>query len=361
MADSLYVHIPFCRQVCGYCDFAKARYSETLAERYLDELEKELLSLPETAFKTVYIGGGTPSALSEKQLERLLQMLSRFPISEEYTMEVNPESLSEGKALLMKKHGINRVSIGIQSFNERLLQEMERQHDARDITNTFRYLDQAGITNRSIDLIYGFHSQSVEDVLKDLETAVSMDITHVSIYDLEVHESTSLGRKGYTKADEETDFLMYQTIIDYLNSHGFQQYEISNFAKAGYRSRHNLTYWQYRDYQGAGLAACGKTGNIRYENTHNFAEYLKGSWRGEQITLSHDDLIFEAVMMGLRVIEGIDIADFNRRFACDLVSKYRQAIAENTERGLLTLTEDRRKVTGQGIYVLNDILIDFMN
>ena len=361
MIKGLYVHIPFCAHTCGYCDFAKAKYNSGLANRYLNELEKEICAIGQKEFETVYVGGGTPTSLSSEQLDRLLSFLSGFGGKKEFTVEINPETFDLEKAMIMKKHGVNRVSIGIQSFNERLLNEMDRSHNNEDTFNTLKYLDEAGIKNRSIDLMYGFNSQSLEDLESDLEKAVNLDVTHISIYELEVHEKTMFGINNYQLADEETRYLMYRKIIEYLNAHSYKQYEVSNFALPYSQSQHNLIYWHYEDYYGAGLAACGKIGNERYENTHNFMDYLNGNYRLEVNKLSLEEVRFEAIMMGLRLVEGINIERYNEKHGCQLLKHYDKAIEKNVNKGLLRIDNGCLKTTSMGMMVLNDILVDFMN
>ncbi len=361
MVKGLYVHIPFCNNVCGYCDFAKSKYNKFLVDKYLLALNKELDTIKQDEFYSVYIGGGTPTSLDESQLETLLKMISRFEVKEEYTIEINPETFTLRKAELIKQYGVNRVSIGIQSFNEKLLEHMNRSHRDKDVKNTFEYLDAVGIKNRSIDLMYGFNIQTMEDLLSDLKTAVESDITHISIYDLEVHDTTLFGINHYEKLDDETDGLMYQTICEYLNDHSFIQYETSNFAFGKYQSKHNKLYWHYEDFYGVGLSASGKIKDYRYENTHNFVEYLNGNYVGEKTYLSDDDKRFEAVMMGLRLIEGICIDDFNNRFKCDLLAYYAKPIEKYSLKKLLEISDGYLKTTIEGKYYLNDILVDFMD
>ncbi|MCR5067199.1 MAG: radical SAM family heme chaperone HemW [Erysipelotrichaceae bacterium] len=361
MIKGLYVHIPFCRNICGYCDFAKCRYEKTLADRYLLHLNKEISEITQSGFDTIYIGGGTPTALSYEQLEELLQMLSRFRVEKEYTIEINPETFDLQKAELIKKYGVNRVSVGIQSFNEQLLAHMGRTHHNIDVHNTFRALDKVGITNRSIDLMYGFHNQTLGELLDDLNKAVRMNITHISIYALEVYPQTPFGMAGYQRVDDETDFLMYQTIIDFLNSHSFRQYETSNFALTTYQSEHNMLYWRYEDYLGVGLGASGKIRNLRYDNTRNFMDYIHDNYRKTEYKLTMKDQRFEAVMMNLRLLKGINIKEYDYRFETGLLALYHDAIEKNVNKGLLEIVDGYLRVTDKGLFVLNDILVDFMD
>lgn len=357
----LYIHIPFCRHICYYCDFDRCIYDISLAQRYLKHLEKEIDLIQQDEFQTIYIGGGTPTSLDYNYLEYLLEMLSRFKNVEEYTIEINPETFDNEKANLLKKYGINRVSIGVQTFNENLLEMIGRKHKNIDVINTLQYLDTVGIKNRSIDLMFGFKEQSLIDVINDLKKAVMLDIQHVSIYDLEVYPRSKFGMQKYQKADDETTYIMYQTIIDFLNRHSYKQYEISNFAIHGYQSKHNKIYWNYYDYMAVGLSACGKIGHIRYENTSNFIQYFKDNYRQKEEKLSNKELEFEAVMMNLRMNKGIDIIEFDKRFQCNILSDYHQAIEKNINLGLLEIKNNHLKTTDNGIFVLNDILIDFID
>ena len=360
MADSLYVHIPFCRHICHYCDFAKRIYNEELADQYLNQLEKEISRIRQECFDTVYIGGGTPSALNCRQLEKLFGILSVFAVGKEFTFEINPETMTPEKAMLLKKYGVNRVSIGIQTFNEEILKEIGRTHVLQDVENTFRYLKEAGIDNISIDLMYGFEHQTVEQLQQDIEKAVRLDIKHISIYELEVHEGTVLGHRGYKNCSDDDLYLMYSTIRKQLPLYGFQQYEISNFALEGYQSVHNKTYWHYNDYIGVGLGAAGKEYHIRYENTHSLKQYLAGDWRQEEIKLSLEDERFESVMMGLRLLEGIEIKEYNKTLSCNILDHYREPIEKNLSSGRLIIDGGYLKLSDTGIYLMNDVLVDFM-
>ena len=360
MADSLYVHIPFCSHICYYCDFAKRVYSEELADQYLDQLEKEISRIRQDRFDTVYIGGGTPSALNCRQLEKLFGILSVFAVDREFTFEINPETLTLRKAKILRKGGVNRVSIGIQTFDEEILNSIGRTHTLPDVENTFRYLNEAGIDNISIDLMYGFENQTVRQLQHDIEEAVKLNIKHISIYELEVHENTVLGRRGYHNCSDDNLYLMYKTIRETLPSHGFIQYEISNFAKEGYQSVHNKTYWHYDDYIGVGLSAAGKEDHVRYENTHSLKRYLAGSYRQEELKLSAEDERFETVMMGLRLLEGLNIKEYNVKLGCNILDHYREPIEKNISNGRLLIDSGYLRLSDTGIYVMNDVLVDFM-
>ncbi len=354
MSRALYVHIPFCASICAYCDFCRVKYHNGLADRYLDALENELGRITDPHFHTVYIGGGTPSALSLKQLESLFRMLAPYlHDATEITIEVNPETLDEEKAALFERAGINRVSLGVQSFQQRLLDICERRHTKADVLNALTLLRKAGIHNISLDFIYGLPTQKKEEFLDDMAQAVECGVPHLSFYMLTIEEHSAFGRRGIKPQEEEESDEMYFEAIEYLKENGFHQYEISNFALKGYESEHNKIYWRYEDYEGVGLGASGKVGSIRYTNTGNFADYFEGKWRAEEVTLKQKDLYFETVMMGLRLKDGVVLDP-------DITSYYREVIGSLKEKGLLTETDGKLACSEQGYYILNDILFEFL-
>ena len=360
MIKGLYIHIPFCKHVCFYCNFPKALYNEALADRYLNRLEKELSTIEQDHFDGIYIGGGTPTALSEKQLDRLLSFIDKYSF-QEFTVEINPETFNREKAKLFKKHRVNRASIGIQSFNENLLIVMGRKHTNADVYNTISLLRENGIDNISVDLIYGFLNQTVAMIKEDIDKAVGLGVKHVSIYELELHEDTLFHKQGYYGADDESNYEFYDFAIRYLNSLGYKQYETSNFALEGFQSIHNKVYWHFEDYYGAGLGASGKIGRRYWRNTTNFVKYLSEEDVQEITELSEEEERFEAIMMGLRLLEGIDLKDFAERFGVDIEKHYQKAVEKNIQEGLLCIEKGFLKPTGKGVFVLNDILLDFMD
>ncbi|MBR0384994.1 MAG: radical SAM family heme chaperone HemW [Erysipelotrichaceae bacterium] len=356
----LYVHIPFCHSICYYCDFCHRLYDEEIADRYLEMLSREMDVLADKPFTTAYVGGGTPSCLNEEQLERLLKKLSHFLPLQELTVEINPESFSREKARLFSMYGVNRISMGLQSFDAGRLLEMNRHHRPEDIDRCLEYLDDAGITNRSVDLIYGFRNQKPEDVIEEIRKAAALPVTHISIYELEVHDRTVFGQQNYPQPDDEVTAAMYEQIICYLTECGFEHYEVSNFARPGCQSVHNLIYWHYDDYYGIGMSASGKVGSRRYTNTSSMKEYLQGNIVADEVILDEKDLEFETIMMGLRLREGIERKTFRGRFGVEIAERYEEAIEKNIRAGLLELTDTHLRVTERGLFYLHDVLIDFM-
>ncbi len=356
--EHLYIHVPFCRTICGYCDFCHKIYRKDLCEKWLEALEKETGRKCEGSYKTIYLGGGTPSVLSCEELERLLSLIDPYTEDcEEYTIEVNPESLDEEKIDVFLKHHINRVSMGIQSSDDHLLKVMNRHHTYAQAKEKVELLQRKGLTNISVDLMYSLPFQTMEILNKTLEDILKLRVPHISIYSLTLEENTLFAKKGYEPLDNDIEADMYERIVQRLTQAGYSHYEISNFAKEGYESKHNLSYWRYEDFLGLSLAAASKFDHVRYENTHSFEEYFKGEDSYEEIVeLSKEEEMFENVMMSLRTKEGLDIEEFNRRYDTDLLKVYEKAIAQQREN--LKFVKGRMSVSRPGI--LNRILLDFL-
>jgi oxygen-independent coproporphyrinogen-3 oxidase len=262
---------------------------------------------------------------------------------------------------MLKKHGINRISMGVQSFQPHLLKMMDRKHCVEDIMQCLTWFKEVGITNCSIDLMYALPKQTMSDWQKDLEFACSLDVSHISLYSLTIEPNSKFGRWGVEPIDGDLEFEMYEYAIDYLSNHGFEHYEVSNFARDGLCSKHNIAYWKYDDFYGIGLGSSGKLGNYRYTQSMNFVKYFEGSGEMELVDLSMSDKRFEAVMMGLRMLEGICVADYNLRFECDLLALYKDAISMNLRRGWLEIVDGYLRVTRDGLYLLHEVLVDFMD
>lgn len=361
MIQSAYVHVPFCNHICAYCDFFRSGYNALLADQWLNVICDEIKAKKLPKLSTLYIGGGTPTALSETQLERLLQALDHARSEScEYTMEANLSSLSDTKLAIMKKHGINRISLGVQSFQDHLLAAIGRTHRQADIEPCLKRIHSYDIHNISIDLIYGLPDQTLRQWQEDLSYAISLPITHISIYSLTIEPNSQFGRAGIQPADENLDAQMYEYACQYLNAHGFIQYEISSFAKGDARSRHNLAYWNYDDFYGIGCGASGKEAHIRYDNTRRFDLYFTQGADPDQIVLSKRDEMFEMIMMSLRKKEGMSRALFQARFHRDVCDVYPEAIETNRAKGYLQCSETHLFATETGYPLLHEILIEFL-
>lgn len=360
MTKSAYVHVPFCRSICAYCDFARTTYQTTLIGPWLTQLKKEAMEKINGSLQTLYIGGGTPNALSYQELDALLSIFDPFyRTTMEYTMEVNPELLDAEIASICAYHGVNRISMGVQSFDDQLLKMMNRHHRSDQVLEKLKILIAAGIQNLSIDLIYGLPGQTLAMWKKDLMHAVSLPIQHISLYSLTIEENSVFGKRGIQKADDEIEYLMYAEAIKYLEKHGFKQYEIANFSKNGACSRHNLTYWQYEDFYGIGCGASGKTALGRYDNTRSLNCYLKDGPCPEWTKLNDEEQMFEMVMMGLRLNRGISLDAFEQRYHIPLTKQFEDAIQKHLGNDLI-IEEGYLHTTEKGKFLLHEILIDFL-
>jgi oxygen-independent coproporphyrinogen-3 oxidase len=360
MIDSLYIHVPFCRDICAYCDFTRVKYHPLLVEKYLLTLKQEIDVIPKHNMKTLYLGGGTPSALELNELEDLLTLLDGWhEPSTEFTIEANPESMTMDKAKLFADSGINRVSMGVQTFNLEELALLNRNHSTQDITDAIAYLRDEGISNISIDLIYGLPGQTIVTWEETLNHALLLDITHISLYSLTIEENSQFGRQGMQAADPELEEEMYFKAVEVLGNAGFKRYEISSFTR-NRPSRHNLAYWYYDDFYGLGPGATQMIDHKRTLKTSNLGDYAKGRIIKEETSLSFYDERFEFVMMGLRLSEGIDLDRFERRFHIKAQECFGDAIATNIKKRRLELSSDRLRCTDEGLALLNDVLLSFL-
>ena len=352
----LYIHVPFCKTICSYCDFCHRVYDNDLVNKWLSVLEKEIKEKCKDNYETIYIGGGTPTSLSYEQLTKLLELIRPYTKDViEYTIEVNPESLDLNKINIFKQYGINRISMGVQSSNDELLKLLNRKHTFEDVEEKIKLLKDNGLKNISIDLMYSLPYQTIEILNKTIDDFISLDIPHVSLYSLTVEENSIFGKKGYKPLDEDTEADMYELIVDRMNEAGYIQYEVSNFAKCGYESKHNIGYWQYEDFLGLSLDASSKVGNIRWTNTRNFNEYFDNyNTLSEDLTLTNEDMMFENIMMSLRMKKGLNIDEFNKKYNCDLLNKYKKGISNSN----IYIDNGYLKVKNLGI--LNNTLLDFM-
>ena len=313
--SSLYIHIPFCTHLCDYCDFTKMFYLRKYVNPYLNLLIEQINDLGNKKFKTVYIGGGTPSTLSSKKLEKLLiAIYPHLAKKYEFTMEVNVESLSLDKLALMKQYGINRVSIGVQSFNNEILKFINRHHNKRQVKYWINKFHQIGIDNINIDLIYGLPNQTLEQFELDINEALNLNISHISSYSLTINKNTVFYNKGIKEVSDDLSREFYDLLYQKLLKAGFERYEVSNFAKNKKYSKHNLTYWNDDEYIGIGLGAHGYVDNVRYENTSNMNQYLKRKYVYQKDKLIKTEQIEDYLMLNLRKKWGFNKNDFVKRF-----------------------------------------------
>ena len=360
MSRSMYIHVPFCDSICAYCDFERCKRIEVLSKKWLRQIVKDIENRKEEKIETLYIGGGTPSCLSYDELDSLLSACDVFePI--EYTIEANIENLTRDKIKCMVSHGINRISLGVQSLNDDLIKIIHRHHTSEMIFNKIDEIFELGIKNISVDMIYGLPTQTLEVWLSDLhKLAINHKISHISIYSLTIEKNSQFGRNGVEKVSEELDEEMYFKSIELLESLGFKQYEISNFCRENCESKHNMTYWTYEDFIGLGCGAYGKENHIYYHYPFRINEYIDQTLIREETNLEKEDEMFEMIMMGLRMKKGISIKEFYSRFHDDLIDIYSEPIKKHQAFNNLILDEFNLKCSEQGFGLLNNILIDFM-
>lgn len=357
---SVYIHIPFCKNICSYCDFCKVYYNSNLVDKYLNTLEKEIkLNYKGEVIETIYIGGGTPSALSEEQLTKLLNILKIFNTSNlEYTIECNIDDITESKIKIFKEFGINRISVGVQTFNDKYIKFLNRKHNKHEVFEKMRMLKKY-INNINIDLIYAIPGQTLEELKEDIDCVLSLDISHISTYSLIIEEHTKLYIDDVQNIDESLDYEMYKLICSKLKDHGYNHYEISNFSKEGYESRHNLVYWNNKNYYGFGLGASGYIGNMRYENTRSINNYFKEIYVLNKHELNIDETIENEFMLGLRKIKGINKDLFYEKYGIDIydIKNVKEMIQEKK------LIDDKENIyiNSDYLYVSNDILVKFID
>ena len=368
---SAYVHIPFCTQICFYCDFSKVFIKNQPVDDYLNHLMKEIEAYHIGPLRTLYIGGGTPTALSTVQLERLLKGLEeKLDLSqlEEYTIEANPGDLTAEKIEVLKASKVNRVSLGVQTFDDLMLKKIGRSHTAKDIYDNINRLKEAGLTNISIDLIYALPGQTLEDVKDNVAKALALDIPHLSLYSLILENHTVFmnrmrrGRLHLPKEDTEAE--MFEYIIEQLEAHGFEHYEISNFSKPGYYSRHNLMYWDNAEYYGLGAGASGYVDGVRYRNHGPIQHYLRavkeGLPRVQEEVLSLKEQMEEEMFLGLRKKWGVSSRRFEEKFHRSYEGLYGQVTDKLVAEGLLQVEEDRVRMTKKGLFLGDTVAEHFI-
>ena len=368
---SAYVHIPFCTQICYYCDFSKVFIKNQPVDSYLEHLIEEYDSYDIKNLRTLYIGGGTPTALSAPQLAFLLEKLTeKLDLSylEELTIEANPGDLDQEKIAVLKDSPVNRVSLGVQTFNDRMLKQIGRSHSEKDIYENIANLKKAGFDNISIDLIYALPKQTMEDVKTNVSKAIALDIPHMSLYSLILENHTVFmnrmrrGKLPLPKEDLEAE--MFDYIIAELEKAGFEHYEISNFSKPGFESRHNLMYWDNAEYYGIGAGASGYVDGVRYKNHGPIRHYLQaveaGNARVQEEMLTLKEKMEEEMFLGLRKKSGVSKKRFEEKFGISFEDQYGAVVSELTEQGLLVPDRDIVRMTKQGLFLGDTVAEKFI-
>lgn len=356
--ESVYIHIPFCKSICSYCDFCKMYYNGAFVTQYLNSLLLEIQDKYDgEEIKTLYVGGGTPSALSLKDLKYLFEIIGRFKFSSEieFTFECNLNDITEELLSFLKDNGVNRLSIGIESFNEEKLKFMERSHTYDEAEAAMKLARDYGYSNINVDLIYGIPGESLKDLKKDLELILKLEPDHISTYSLIVEDNTKIGNAGVIPIPEELDASMYEYICTKLGSRKYHHYEVSNFALPGKESKHNLTYWNNEEYYGFGLGASGYIHGVRYENTRSLTKYVKGEYLKSEELLSKEDKMYNELMLGFRKMEGISLKEFFRKYEVNMQEVFN--LKEVLKEKELIVEDEYIFVNPEYIYVMNEILI----
>lgn len=368
---SAYVHIPFCTQICYYCDFSKVFIKNQPVDAYLQALIREFRSYDITELRTLYIGGGTPTSISAVQLDYLLTELSRdlnLNTLEEFTIEANPGDLTVDKIEVLQKSAVNRVSLGVQTFNDKHLKRIGRSHNEAQIYSTIDALKTAGFQNISIDLIYALPGQTMDDVRSNVAKALSLNIPHLSLYSLILEHHTvfmnKMRRGKLHLPTEDLEAEMFEYIISEMERNGFEHYEISNFTKPGFVSRHNLMYWDNVEYYGVGAGASGYLDGIRYRNRGPIQHYLKGVSEGNarlsEEVLSKNEMMEEELFLGLRKKEGVSIGKFEQKFGTSFEKRYGQIVQELQSDGLLKENNGFIQMTKKGLFLGDTVAEKFI-
>ena len=383
----LYIHIPFCAKKCDYCDFKSFENKDNLIDEYIKWLNYEIKSIGEgnkndfnsnldslINLKTIYIGGGTPSFINSNYIKILLETIkNNFQMAEnaEITIEVNPGTVTREKLKDYKNVGINRLSVGSQSTNNRILKEIGRIHTYNDITNTYNLARSMGFNNINLDLMIGLPKQTIDDVISSINDILEMNPEHISVYSLILEEGTKFYEKWEKNAlilpDDEEERNMYWTVKKMLEQAGYIHYEISNFAKPGFESKHNLDCWNQKEYIGVGVAAHSYTNNIRYSNIDNIEQYIQNYKNGSEL----DNLVFhekqdmqnkmkEYMILGLRKIEGIQIQEFKRKFGNNPIMLFKKELDKLVKEDLIEIDGDIIKLTFKGLDLANLVWEEFI-
>lgn len=378
MASAVYVHIPFCTSKCYYCDFNSNAVKGQPVDDYLTALAKEMSLIttknPPNKIKSIFIGGGTPTVLTHQQIELLFSSIHRnFPNWEkdiEYTVEANPGTLNENKLKVMQQYGVNRISMGVQAFQDELLTYIGRLHNKRDVYQSIEAARNQGFYNISIDLMLGLPTQTLAMLQESLTKALQLELPHISVYSLKVEENTpfyQLYEKDTLPLPDEFDELaMYLHTIEGMTKHGLNQYEISNFAKPSFTSKHNINYWKNGEYYGLGAGAHGYLSGKRQENIKGFNSYIEILIKKHKLPIideyevSLKEKMENTMILGLRMLEGVKYADFEETYQQDLRSLYKTQLTKLIKSGLLIPDCKGIKLSEKGLIFGNEVFSQFI-
>lgn len=378
----IYVHVPFCKQKCKYCDFISFQNCENYFDDYFECLKKEITEKAneinsenkKILIDTIYFGGGTPSIVCEKYIEEVLNKIYEYyNVSEnaEITVEVNPGTVDKLKLERYFEIGINRLSIGLQSTDDKLLKMLGRIHTYKEFENTYDLARKIGFKNINVDLMIGLPNQSLENVHDSLEKIVQKNPEHISVYSLIIEENTKmfdLIEKGELELpDEDVERKMYWSVKKFLEENGYIHYEISNFSKSGFESKHNANCWNQHEYLGFGIAAHSYFNNIRYSNIDNLRQYIE-NWKNEQSVYNivfHEhqnkyDMMKEFMMLGLRKIDGVKISEFKEKFVDNPIFVFRNQLNKLVKEGLIEVLENNIRLSDKGLDLANEVWMEFV-
>jgi oxygen-independent coproporphyrinogen III oxidase len=373
MNAGIYLHIPFCKSRCSYCDFATDVFKNNdTVERYVSAICREISNFKfqtSNLIETIYFGGGTPSLLLPKQLEKILNTIyKQFAVAEkiELTMEMNPATVSLDTLREYRKLGVNRASFGVQTFDDTELKRLARGHDANDVRETFRLLREADFDNISFDLIAGLPRQTLADWERNLDEALKLSPEHLSLYLLEINESTPLAEQIRTNRqpmpDEDLSGEMYESMLKKVAEKGFEQYEISNFCRPDFESKHNSKYWLCEPVFAFGVSAHSFDGKIRYANERDTNKYVSLIENNESTVVFRDEInvASDAAFLGLRSTKGLDLTAYKMRFGIDLQTKFAEDLARLRELELIEIVGNKLKLTVKGMVYSNEVFAVFV-
>lgn len=370
----IYVHIPFCKKKCDYCDFISFSNKDGKIQEYVEAVKNEIaLQKIKTEITTVYIGGGTPSYIDSKYIKEIVTEIKKKNVSEtaEITIEVNPGTVTLEKLNDYKNVGINRLSIGLQTTKDELLKQIGRIHNFNQFLETYKMAREVGFKNINVDLMLGLPNQRITDLKESLENVINLEPEHISVYSLIVEDGTPIANK-IEKGDlelpnEELERNMYWYVKNTLELNGYKHYEISNFAKTGFESRHNMNCWKQKEYVGIGVAAHSYRDITRYSNTEQIGEYIRNikNEKLERNRIIHeiqkeDDTKKEYMLLGLRQIDGVKISKFKERFGDNPIYIFRNELKKLTDENLISVDEDNIRLTNKGIDLANLVWKEFV-
>ncbi len=369
---SLYIHIPFCKQKCLYCDFPSYSGKENLIDRYIESLNKEIIDkCSDYKISSIFIGGGTPSYLDEKNLKSLLKTINKLNFKDklEFTVECNPGTLNSDKLNIMKKYNVNRISMGLQSANNNTLKKIGRIHTFEQFKINYEEARKSGFDNINIDIMFGLPNQNLQEWKRTLEESVRLQPDHISAYSLIVEEGTCFYRlyeeDKLNLPSEEEERNMYVYTKEFLKKHGYHQYEISNYSKDNKECFHNKVYWKCNEYLGLGVSASSFVDEKRFKNIDDIEDYIDRIQNNKDVVEEihvndiKDDME-EFMFMGLRLMEGIEISEFKRRFNKEIFEIYYEAIKNNVKKGLLINDSERLYLSERGVELSNYVMSDFI-